>query len=87
MEEKKDKEYTKDKDISKEIVELVIARLETMPANVNLSIGDEGSFTVKDLIERVKAEDEIGKKVIELQLSYLRSLKDLPIEENVSVNN
>ena len=44
MEEKKDKEYTEDKNSSKEIVELVIARLETMPANVNLSIGDEGSF-------------------------------------------
>lgn len=75
------------KNIDKEIVDLVVARLETIPSNVNLSVGDEGSFTIDELIEKVKSGDEIGKKVIELHLNFLRSLGNLPLEENVSTNN
>jgi len=63
--------------ISDEILNLVIARLETIPDNVEISIGGEGKFTVKELIERVRAQDEVGKKMIEIQLAYLRSLGKL----------
>ena len=65
-----------DKNISDEVVDLVIARLETIPSNISISIGSEGSFNVYELIERVKARDEIGKKMIEMQLQYIRSLKN-----------
>ena len=58
-----------------EIKELVILRLETMPENFKLSIGGAGEFDKHQLIERVKRGDEIGKKIVKIQLNYLRSLK------------
>lgn len=67
--------------ISEDITNLVIARLETIPSNIELSVGGDGSFTVSELIERVKKQDEIGKKMIEMQLAYLRSLGKLPTQE------
>lgn len=70
-------------EISQEVIDLVIARLDTIPSNVSLSIGGEGSFDVRQLIERVKLHDEIGRKIIEMQLSYIRSLQNLTMEDNV----
>lgn len=67
--------------ISEDIINLIIARLETIPSNVELSVGNDGSFSIVDLIERVKKQDEIGKKMIEMQLAYLRSLGKLPTQE------
>ncbi len=67
--------------ISEDIVNLVIARLETIPSNVEISVGGDGSFTVSELIEKVKKRDDIGKKMIEVQLAYLRSLGKLPTQE------
>jgi hypothetical protein len=75
--------------ISEDIINLVIARLETIPSNIELSVGNEGSFSIDELIERVKKQDEIGKKMIEMQLAYLRSLGKLPTQElqNVAPTN
>lgn len=58
-----------------EIKELVILRLETMPEHFKLSMGGSGEFDKHELIERVKKGDEIGKKIVKIQLNYLRSLK------------
>lgn len=44
------------------------------------SIGGEEGFSVGELIERVKAQDDVGKKIIEVQLAYLRSLGNLPTQ-------
>ena len=59
-----------------EIKELVIVRLEALPENFKLSIGGTGEFDKHELIERVKKGDEIGKKIVQIQLNYLRSLKE-----------
>ena len=59
-----------------EIKELVIARLEVLPSNVSISIGSDGSFTKQDLIMHVEKDDEIGKKIIEIELKYLQALKE-----------
>ncbi len=64
---------------SEEIRQLVVARLRSFPSGKKLSIGSEGEFTKDELIERVNQEDAIGKKIIEIQLSYLRSFKDDPV--------
>lgn len=74
-------EKNKPQNISEDIKNLVIARLETIPPNVEISIGGDGSFTVSELIEKVKKQDDIGKKMIEIQLAYLRSLGKLPTQE------
>jgi hypothetical protein len=67
--------------VSEDIVNLVIARLETIPSNVEMSVGNEGSFSVEELIEKVRKQDDIGKKMIEMQLAYLRSLGKLPTQD------
>ena len=66
---------------SEDTINLVIARLKTIPSNVELSVGNEGSFPVEELIEKVKKQDDIGKKMIEMQLAYLRSLSKLPTQD------
>ena len=75
MEEKNDTQNSED------IINLVIARLEAIPSNVELSVGNEGSFSIDELIKKVKKQDDIGRKMIEMQLAYLRSLSKLPTQD------
>ena len=68
-------------EITPEMINLVIARLKTLPSNASLSIGNttgEG-LKVDQLIKEVKKQSEIGKAVIESQLFFLRNLQNLPI--------
>lgn len=60
----------------KEIEKLVIARLEVIPADKKISIGSEGEFTKDELIQAVKSNSDLGKKIIEVQLEYLRLIKE-----------
>lgn len=62
--------------ISEDLKELVIARLETFHPNRRISIGSYGDFNKEELIEHVKKGDELGKKVIEIELEFLRALKE-----------
>ncbi len=64
------------KKITKQIKELVIARLEIMPNNMKVSIGSYGAFSKDDLKRHVEDEDEIGKKVVEVQMAFLRAIKE-----------
>lgn len=59
-----------------EIDRLVIERLKSQPSNLKISIGSDGDFTREELIQAVDRHDELGKKIIEIQLNFLRSLKD-----------
>ena len=59
-----------------EIKELVIARLKTLPNNKEISIGSSGEFSKDELIEAVENEDQLGKKLIEVEMNFLRTLKD-----------
>jgi hypothetical protein len=61
--------------VEEEVKKIVIARLETMSATKKISIGSAGEFGRDELIERVKKEDEIGKKMIQIELEFLRSFK------------
>ena len=63
--------------ISEDLKELVIARLDaTLPPNKKISIGLSGEeFSKKDLIEHIRNGDEIGRKVIDLEMTFLRALK------------
>lgn len=59
-----------------DIRQLVVARLRSFSSNKKISIGSNGQFTGEQLIEKVKANDMIGQKIIDIQLEYLRSLKN-----------
>lgn len=58
-----------------EIKKIVIARLEVLPPDKKISIGSSGEFSRDELIERVKSGDPIGKKMVEIEMEFLRSLK------------
>ncbi len=55
--------------------EIVLARLQTMPKDMSLSIGNVGSLDKWKLIEHVKQEDELGKLIVEMYMNGLRSFK------------
>ena len=66
--------------IDEEIKQLVIARLEILPEDTGISIGSEGEFTRDELIKTVKQGDEIGQKIVKVELDYLKSLKNITSE-------
>ena len=59
-----------------EVRKLVIERLKTFPSGKTISIGSAGTFTKEQLISHVEVEDKIGEKIIEVQIAFLRSLKE-----------
>ncbi len=59
-----------------EIKNLVIARLKTLPEDKSISVGSDGDFTKDQLIQHVEDNDEIGKKVIEVEMNFLRAVKE-----------
>ena len=62
-------------ELKNEIKQLVIARLQTLPEGMTISIGSEGDFSKEDLIKHVTAGDPIGQKIAEAEMDFLRSLK------------
>lgn len=63
--------------INEDIKKLVIARLESMPSYIEVNMGDYGVCDKEDLISAINQETELGKKIIEMQMSYLKDLKNL----------
>ena len=60
-------------DIKKEIA---LERLRQSPSTVNISFGSNGEFMGRDeLIEQVEKGTELGKRIIRIQIEYLRSFK------------
>lgn len=59
-----------------EIKQLVIERLKTLPENTGISVGSMGDFNKAELIEHVEKGDEVGRKMIEVELNFLRGLKE-----------
>ena len=52
-------------------------RLETtLSPDKKISIGSFGDFKKAELIDHVKKGDEVGKKMIEIELEFLRALKE-----------
>lgn len=68
---------TSDKTIvdDNELATLVVERLKTLSPGFLISIGSDGSFTKDQLIQHVEDRDQIGEKIIQVQLNYLRALK------------
>ncbi len=66
----------KENKIDEEVKKIVIARLEIFPSDKKISIGSVGELTKQEMIDNVERETNIGEKIIEVQLGYLRSLKE-----------
>ena len=69
-------ETEKETETEKEIIDLVIARLQNLPFDKEISIGSSGEFTKEELIEHVKNDDSIGQKMVAIEMDFLRSMKE-----------
>jgi len=54
--------------------ELVLAKLDVMPQDYKLSVGDQGIFNKTELMDHVKRGDNIGKQFIEMQRGFMKAL-------------
>lgn len=59
-----------------DIKKLILARLATMPEYIQVNLGSFGTLGKDELIEHVKKGDSLGKKFIDIQMKYLRALKE-----------
>ncbi|MBI2025534.1 hypothetical protein HYT04_01975 [Candidatus Kaiserbacteria bacterium] len=66
-----------EKEISQDIVNLVVTRLESLPRNMKVSIGAlegiGGSYSVSELIDSVRKQNAVGKQMVDIQMAYLRN--------------
>ena len=60
--------------VTEEERKLVLARLESMPSNMKLSIGSREPLSKTQLISHIKGADPVGDKFVEIQLTYLRTI-------------
>lgn len=68
------------------IKNLVKERLHAMPPEVSFSIGDFGDFTRDQLIEEVEKNSEVGKAVIDMELTFIREMPKLFREAGMTVD-
>ena len=68
--EKKDIE---DRKVRDHLRKIVIARLNAIPKDIEISVGSR-QYTKEQLLQFVKQHNEIGNQLMEMQLEYLRDL-------------
>ena len=61
--------------ISKEEKEIVLARLQTMPPGLRMSIGGQGTFDKWGLMKEVEQETKLGEFVVKVYMDNLRQFK------------
>lgn len=55
--------------------ELVYTRLQSMPKDFIISVGDHGEITKDEALKHVRSNDEIGKLIIAVNREYFDMLK------------
>lgn len=65
-----------------EIRKLVVARLEVLSPDTVISLGSDGSFSRDEIVERVQSGDRVGEKMAEIEMEWLRSLKEGKLYED-----
>ena len=69
-----EKSGTKEIKINEEMKQLVIARIDAqVPSNLSLSIGLYGKMSKEEMIQHIKKGDEIGRRLIESHIRFLRA--------------
>jgi hypothetical protein len=60
--------------------EIAIERLRQAPPTVKVAFGSVNEFMNRDeLIEQVEKETEIGKRIVKIQLEYLKAFRKAAI--------
>jgi len=61
--------------VSREEIEIVLARLRTMPPGLKMSIGNQGTFNKWEMMEQVEKGTEVGKLIADVYMENLRQFK------------
>lgn len=61
----------------KDVKELVILRLRSVPSDIIISVGNFGEFTGEQLIKEVGKGSEIGNAIIRKHLLFIRTMPTL----------
>jgi hypothetical protein len=71
--------------IEPELKEIILQRIlsSKLPSNIKLSVGNssDSPMGILEMAEHVKKEDEIGQKIICMELNYLKILKEGIVEK------
>lgn len=59
--------------IDPEVLELIKARLRTIPKSIRISIGNS-EFSKEDILKSIDEQSDIGIEFIEMQMDYLKDL-------------
>lgn len=66
--------------INPELKEIIVRRIESskLPENIQLSVGglSQEPMNLQEVVQHVRDEDETGIKIIEMELEYLKALKE-----------
>ena len=78
------KEKAKKDDIEELKRQIVIERLRQANPNINISFGmSDGRFMSREeLINEVETNTEIGDRIVDIQLEYLKAFKKEILQEN-----
>ena len=68
-------EKEQEKEISQELKDLVLVRLQIAASDRLVSFGGGESYTSAQLIEHVEKEDDVGRRIVNLERAYLNALK------------
>ncbi len=64
-------------DTQEKIKELIIARLRSAPPHLGIVIGSgQQTFSPEDVVKEIESGSKIGEEYIDLEMDFLRALKD-----------
>lgn len=63
------------KELIEEDWEIAKIRVKSMPSHIRLAIGGYGQLSKDEIIEHLEQRDEIGKRIVEMQINYLKFFK------------
>ena len=69
-----------------EIRNLVVERLKAISDETSLMIGGDLKMNKEEMINSVKNGDDTGRKIIDMQMTYLRDLASGKLMENIMAN-
>jgi len=61
--------------LSEEDWNVVRHRVEAMPSHIKLAIGRHEPLSKSDMINHIERRDEIGKRIVTMQMNYLKFFK------------
>jgi hypothetical protein len=68
-------------ELKEQLKQLVLERIGVMPNTLSIAVGSE-ALNKQDMLRHVQDEDETGKQIIEMELSFLRDLASGAIYAN-----